>query len=77
MWVVITLASLAALIILILCVPLDMVLHVDAYGRPKFHMRLAWLFGLVSKEITKAKRKPEIMRPCPQTKSWLSRKSRL
>ena len=59
MWVVATLASLAVVIIFVLCIPLDAVLHIDVYGRPKFQMRLVWLFGLVSKEITKAKKKPE------------------
>ena len=59
MWVVATLASLAALIILLLCVPLDAVLNVDVYGKPKFGMKLEWLFGLVSKEIRKGEKKPE------------------
>jgi hypothetical protein len=31
----------------------------DVYGRPKFRLRLTWLFGLVSKEIRKGKKKPE------------------
>ena len=59
MWVVAILASLAGLVILLLCVPLDMALRMDVYGRPKFSLRLAWLFGLVSKEIRKGKKKPE------------------
>lgn len=57
MWVVIALVSLAVLIILVLCVPLDLKLHVEVYGQPKFKMRLAWLFGLVSKEVTRKKPK--------------------
>jgi hypothetical protein len=36
-----------------------MVLHMDMYGRPKFRMRLVWLFGLVSKEIRRGRKKPE------------------
>ena len=59
MWVIAALASLAVLIILVLCVPLNMVFRLDVDGRPRFRMRLVWLFGLVSKEITKAKKKPE------------------
>ena len=59
MWVIATLASLAVLIILVFCVPLDMTFHMEAYGRPKFRMRLLWLFGLLSKELGKGKRKPE------------------
>ena len=57
MWVVATLASLAVVIVFVLCIPLDAVLHIDIHGRPKFQIRLAWLFGLVSKEITRAKKK--------------------
>ncbi len=59
MWVIAALASLAVLVILVLCVPLETVVRLDADGRPRFRMRLVWLFGLVSKEITKAKKKPE------------------
>ena len=36
-----------------------MTLHMDVYGMPKFRLRLAWLFGLVSKEIKEGKKKPE------------------
>ena len=36
-----------------------MVLHADVYGRPKFRLRLSWLSGLVSKEITRGKKKPK------------------
>ena len=57
MWIVVTLASVAALIILVLSVPLDMVLDIEVYGKPKARLRLSWLFGLVSKEIGKAKKK--------------------
>ena len=59
MWVIATLTILAILIITILLVPLDLVLHMDVYGRPRFRMRLAWLFGLVDKEITVKKRRRE------------------
>ena len=59
MWVVITLVSLAVLVIFVLCVPLGMVLRMDVYNRPKFRMRLVWLFGLVSKEVSREKKKPE------------------
>jgi len=55
LWVVITLASLAVILILVLSVPLDMVFHADAHGRPRFRLKLLWLSGLVSKEITRRK----------------------
>ena len=59
MWVGITLATIAVLFILVLCIPLDIAFHIDVYGRPSFRIRLIWLFGLVSKELGKGKRKPE------------------
>jgi len=59
LWVIITLAGLAGLIILVLSVPLDTVLSMDVSGRPKFRLRLAWLFGLISKEFSREKKKPE------------------
>ncbi len=66
MWAVAALASLAALIVLLLCVPLDIRLNVDVPGKPM--VRLAWLFGLVSKEITRRKKKPEEKRPAVRRK---------
>ena len=57
MWVIAALASLAVLIILVLCVPLNMAFRLDGDGRPRFRMRLVWLFGLVSKEVRKGKKK--------------------
>lgn len=59
MWVVATLAGLAGLIILLLCIPLDAALNLDMSGRPKFSIRLVWLFGLVSKEVSKREKKDE------------------
>lgn len=58
MWVIVTIASLAVLLIFVLCVPLNIVLHADVYEKPKVRMRFSWLFGLVSKEITGKKEKP-------------------
>lgn len=59
MWVVISLASLAVILIFVLCVPLDMTLHADVYGKPKLRLKLSWLFGLVSKEVTRGKEPKE------------------
>jgi hypothetical protein len=58
LWVIAVLASLAVLLLLALCVPLNTVVHADMYGKPKVRLRLSWLFGLVSKEITGEKEKP-------------------
>jgi len=59
LWVIVVLASLAVLLFFVLCVPLYMFLHADVYGKPKVRLRFSWLFGLVSKEITGEKEKPE------------------
>lgn len=59
MWVIATLAGLAGLTIFVLCVPLDAALNIDTSGRPKSRLRLVWLFGLVSKEVKREKKKPE------------------
>ena len=58
MWVIVTLASLAVILILVLSVPLDMAVQVSVPRKPRFRVKLVWLFGLVSKEITRRK-KPE------------------
>jgi hypothetical protein len=60
LWPIVILASLVAFIVLVLCIPLDAVFYLDAYGKPKFRVRLEWLFGLVSKEIRAKKRKAEV-----------------
>jgi len=59
LWVITALASLAVLIIFVLCVPLDLAFRVDVYGRPKFSLRLVWLFGLIRPELGRGKKKPE------------------
>lgn len=58
MWAIVVLASLAVLIALLLCVPLDLALHFNTDKRPKFSIKLSWLFGLVKTEVSK-KKKPE------------------
>jgi len=59
LWVIATLAGLAGLTIFVLCMPVDAALNIDTSGRPKFRLRLVWLFGLVSKEVKREKKKPE------------------
>ncbi|MFC1942837.1 DUF2953 domain-containing protein [Chloroflexota bacterium] len=59
MLVIIILASLAALVVFFLCVPLNMAFHANVYGKPEVQLRVSWLFGLVNKEITGEKKKAE------------------
>ncbi|MCK4242094.1 MAG: DUF2953 domain-containing protein [Dehalococcoidia bacterium] len=75
-WVIVTLSGLAVFTILMLCVPLDIALHMDAHGRPRFRMRLSWFFGLVSKEVTKGKKKPEEREKVVEGKAKLRERSR-
>ena len=64
MWVIIALAGLFALVVLVLSIPLNLAFRLDVYGRPKFSLRLVWLFGLVSREIgRKKKAKPKKAKP--------------
>jgi len=68
LWVIATLAGLAGLTIFVLCVPVDAALNIDTSGRPKFRLRLVWLFGLVSKEVKREKKKPEEKKAPPKKK---------
>jgi hypothetical protein len=58
LWVIAVLASLAVLITILLCVPLDLVFRTNIDERPKFSLRLTWLFGLVTGELRQTKKKP-------------------
>jgi len=40
-------------------VPLDLVFRTNIDGKPRFSMRLVWLFGLVSQELRRGRKKPE------------------
>ncbi len=59
MWFVIVLVSLAVLITLVLCIPIELVLRANTEGQPKFSLKLLWLFGLVKRELVQARQKPE------------------
>ncbi|MFC1919864.1 hypothetical protein ACFLWX_03645, partial [Chloroflexota bacterium] len=58
MWVVIWLVVALASLMVILSVPLDILCRIEVYERPKFRIRLKWLFGLLKKDI-RLKRRPE------------------
>ena len=60
MWVAVFIASLVALVIFVLCVPVGLALRMDASGRPRFSVRLAWFFGLVSTELKEEKKKAKV-----------------
>jgi hypothetical protein len=58
LWFIIVLVSLAVLTTLFLCIPLDLIFRGNTEGRPKCSIRLIWLFGLVSTELRRTRRKP-------------------
>ena len=73
MWAIAIIASLAVLITLLLCVPLDLVFRTNIDGRPKSSIRLTWLFGLVNKELRQTRKKPEEKRMIEhkqKSKNW-------
>ena len=57
MWAVIWLVVALASLIAILSIPFDILCHIEVYEKPKFRIRLKWLFGLLKKDI-RAKKKP-------------------
>lgn len=57
MWVVIWLVVALASLIAILSVPFDIICNIEVYEKPKFRIKLKWLFGLLKKNI-RAKKKP-------------------
>jgi hypothetical protein len=67
-WVVIGLTSFVTAIILLLCVPVDAVLTLDASAERHFRLRLVWLFGLVRHEFGPERRKPKARQPIAKRK---------
>ncbi len=66
MWVIIALAGLFALVVLVLSIPLDLAFRLDVHGRPKFSLKLVWLFGLVGKELGRRKKKAKLKKAKPE-----------
>jgi hypothetical protein len=59
LWFIVVLASLAALIILFLCIPVELVFRANTKGRPKFSLRLIWFFGLLNRDLRQTGHKSE------------------
>ena len=51
MWVVIALCVLIALTILVLCIPVDLFLRLESWGKPVLRFKVEWLFGRVRKSF--------------------------
>ena len=56
MCVIVVLASLTAVLIFVLSVPIEMSLRADVYGKPRFRLKLSWLFGLVHTDLAGRKK---------------------
>lgn len=68
MWVVVALCSLAALTVLLLCIPVDVDLRLEVYGKATLHLRLEWLFGRVRKTFRSGEGRKAPARPKPEKK---------
>lgn len=55
--------GLILLSIVVLSIPLDLAFRFEFYGKPEFNLRLAWFFGLLSRDIKPGKRKAKKPRP--------------
>jgi len=65
LWVIIALLSLIAVLVMILCVPLELAFQADLPGKPRIRFRLLWLFGLVGREMV-GREKPEAVPEKPK-----------
>ena len=68
MWVVVALCSLAALTVLLLCIPVDLELRLEVYGKATLHLRFEWLFGRVRKTFRTGEGRKAPARPKPEKK---------
>lgn len=75
MWAVIVavIAGLIFLAVLIFSIPFDLAWQIEVYGKPKYKLRWAWLFGLVSREIKPSRRAPKKPKPKRKPKKGKSR----
>jgi hypothetical protein len=56
LWALAALGGLIALVVLLLCVPFDLELQAEVHASPKYRVRWAWFFGLLSREIQTGKK---------------------
>ena len=66
MWLIVAFASLVALFILVLSIPLYLKLQLDFNGKTRFSLKLVWLFGLVGKELGKREKKAKAKKVKPK-----------
>jgi hypothetical protein len=75
LWLMVALAGLVILIILVLCIPIEIILRANTEERPKFSLRLVWLFGLFDRDMRHTARKSEEKKVSgkKQASNWLQR----
>jgi hypothetical protein len=59
LWIVITLFGVVAVLVLLLCVPLELAFQAEVLGKPRTRFRLLWFFGLVGREMTGRRERKE------------------
>ena len=52
-------AGIGLFVLLVFCIPVDMVFDVGRSGAARSRMRVGWLFGLLGKEFGRRKKKPK------------------
>ena len=62
-WVLVSLSSLAGLLILLLSVPVDLTFSLEKGEKLRSRVRIGWLFGLVGKDFGGEGRKPKPEKP--------------
>jgi hypothetical protein len=67
-WVIFVLAGLIVLITILLSVPFNIKFSVNTSEKPKLKVKLAWFFGLISKELNTEKKKPQEKRKVAREK---------
>ena len=60
MWVVIVLISLFFLLLIVLCIPLDILFSLNTGRNQWFNIRLFWCFGLVRTDLRKKTDRPDV-----------------
>lgn len=59
MWIIATVSGIFLFLILLLAIPFDLVFHIQKDMDFQSGVRVRWLFGLIGKDISKGKKKPD------------------
>lgn len=59
MWILATVSGILLLLVLLLCVPADLIFYIEKDTGFKARAKLGWLFGLIEKDISRKEKKPK------------------